>query len=149
MQISPMTSAGLLRRLRRSGVLRFVLLALALSLFLRGFMPAGFMPNLEKAASFPLKICSSYGSKTILVPLTEFFAEKGKTGKTQPTDDTMHKQHDCVLCAAPVQATGKDSTNLLHAVLFYSIALSFIAWLGATRHRYEAATAPRGPPSIS
>lgn len=149
MLINPNLQCGLLRRLRLSGVGHVVILLLTLSLLLRGMMPAGFMPDISKAANFPLKICSSYGSKTILVPLADFFAQAKKTGKPIPSDDAVHKQHDCVLCAAPVQATGNDNANLLHAVLFYSIVLSFIAWLGATRHRYEAATAPRGPPSFS
>ncbi|MBP7252949.1 MAG: hypothetical protein KBA75_05630 [Alphaproteobacteria bacterium] len=149
MQINPNPQSGLLRRLRLSGVGHVVIIMLALSLLLRSMMPAGFMPDISKAANFPLKICSSYGSKTILVPLADFFAQAGKTGKPISSDDAVHKQHDCVLCAAPVQGTGNDNANLLHAVLFYSIVLSFIAWVGATRHRYEAATAPRGPPSFS
>ncbi len=149
MQISPNLQIGLLRRLRLSGVGHVVVLFLALSLLLRGFMPAGFMPDLSKAASFPLKICSSYGTKTILVPLADFLAQAGKTGKQSPSDDAVHKQHDCVLCVAPVQVSGNDFDNLAQAVLFYSVVLGFIAWLGATRHRYEAATAPRGPPPLS
>lgn len=149
MHTGPDFQNGLLRRLSNSGAGHLVILILALSLLLRGMMPAGFMPDIGKTASFTLKICSSYGTKTILVPLADYFSQTGKTGQQTPSDDTAHKQHDCVLCAAPVQATGNDNANLLHAVIFYSIVISFIAWLGATRHRYEAAAAPRGPPALS
>lgn len=105
------------------------------------------MPDIGRVAgAFPIKICSSYGIKTILLSALEFAT---KDQKTAPSEEAMHKHHDCLLCAAPVQVTGDAPSIFLHVVLFFAIALTFISWLGATRHRYEAAAAPRAPPAIS
>jgi hypothetical protein len=110
-------------------------------------MPAGFMPDIGRSVgAFPIKICSSDGIKTILVSALEFAV---KDHGSTPTEEAMHKHHDCLLCAAPVQITGDSASAFLHVVLFFAIALTFISWLGATRHRYEAAAAPRAPPALS
>lgn len=110
-------------------------------------MPAGFMPDIGRVAgAFPIKICSSYGIKTILVSALEFAT---KDQIPAPSEEAMHKHHDCLLCAAPVQVTGDAPSIFLHVVLFFAIALIFLSWLGVTRRRYEAAAAPRPPPAIS
>ncbi len=140
------TENNFMRLLRRSGRVKAVLWLLALALLIRGLMPAGFMPNIAKDAAFPITICSAQGAKTILVAAADYLTKKTKD---TPSDTSLQKQHDCVLCAAPVQAAGSD--GLLHpdAVLFFVAILTFITWLGVCRARYEAAAAPRGPPFIS
>ncbi len=110
-------------------------------------MPVGFMPDLSKAAgSFPITICSAYGIKTVLVSAIDF-AAKGQ--KPNSSEEAAHKHHDCLLCAAPVQATGDLPSVLLHIVLFFAITLAFISWLGINRRRYDPAASPRGPPLSS
>ena len=136
-----------LKSLRQSKLRMVFAWLLIVALLMRGFMPAGFMPDIGRVAgAFPIKICSSYGIKTILVSALEF-ATKGQN--TVPSEEAMHKHHDCLLCAAPVQVTGDAPSIFLHMVLFFAIALTFISWLGVTRRRYEAAAAPRAPPAIS
>lgn len=139
--------SSFLKSLRQSKLRMVFAWLLVAAMLMRGFMPAGFMPDLGRAAgTFPIKICSSYGIKTILVSAIDFAT---KDQKPRQSEDAMHKHHDCLLCAAPVQATGNATSILLETVLFFATVLAFVCWLGATRHRYEAAAAPRAPPAIS
>jgi len=138
------SSIPLLRRIREARPPRLVVWLLLAALILRGLMPLGFMLDTAgiqggHLASLPVKICSSFGLKTVWLDQ--------KTNKKP--EQQIAQQHDCVLCAAPVTTTGLAPDNFLHKTLFAAIVLTFVAWLGATRHRYNAAAAPRAPPAFS
>lgn len=122
---------SLLRRIRCAEWCGALLWVLVLALLVRGVIPVGMMPDMNKAAAFSLKICSSIGLKTILVNVDLSQKQSSDTEKAMP-------KHDCVLCTAPIQADGATPDILLHRVLFLSIMAAFIAWLGAARHRHEA-----------
>ncbi len=138
MSSAAILSAPLLRRLRQSNWREMMLWLLVMAMVMRAVLPVGFMPVIGQDASGFITICSSGSFKQI--PATDADGQ-------QPA--TLMPSHDCVLCAAPVQAAGSDFISQILAVFFAALALHFIIWFGLKHRHYNASAAPRAPPHYS
>lgn len=130
-------SAPLLRRLRQAGWREALLWLLVIAMVMRAVLPVGFMPAIGQNAKGLITICSGGSFKQVT-------AVQGSGEQQEPA--THKSNHDCVLCAAPVQSAGPDFVRQIFAVFFAVVALHFIVWLGLNHRRYTAVAIPRAPP---
>lgn len=122
----------------RAFMRRWAIWLLVAAMVARGVMPAGMMVDVSAIASLPIKICTGLGSKIVWIDARKTADEKH-----------MGAQHDCVLCAAPVQAGGNGFGFGWQPLLFAALAVVFFGWSAGWRRRDAVLALPRGPPVIA